>query len=224
MIDGLKYYFVKKVYADHNDTRKVKQALSKLLRNLPEDAEGLNIGAGRTKIDSRIQNLELEQGEGIDLVGSVEDIPAKDSSFDFVITQEVLEHVESPLKGIKEIHRVLKPGGLAYIQLPFIIGFHPCPNDYWRFSHEGMRALADSSGLDVIELDMSVGPAVGFYRILVEFFAVLISFNVYSIYKSAKLSASLFFYPIKWLDPLLSKSPQARRIAGGYYMLCKKEI
>lgn len=224
MLDKLKYHYVKKIYGDHNDAKIVKKTLSDLLTSLPEDALGLNIGAGKSNLDPRILNLEIKDGQGIDIVGSVEDIPAKDSSFDFVITQEVLEHVESPLKGIKEIHRVLKPGGLAYIQLPFIIGFHPCPNDYWRFSHEGMRALADSSGLDVIELDMSVGPAVGFYRILVEFFAVLISFNIYSIYMSAKLSASLFFYPIKWLDPLLSKSPQARRIAGGYFMLCKKEI
>ena len=224
MLDKLKYHYVKKIYGDHNDAKIVKKTLSDLLTSLPEDALGLNIGAGKSNLDPRILNLEIKDGQGIDIVGSVEDIPAKDSSFDFVITQEVLEHVESPLKGIKEIHRVLKPGGLAYIQLPFIIGFHPCPNDYWRFTHEGMRALANSSGLDVIDLDMSVGPAVGFYRILVEFFAVLISFNIYSIYMLAKLSASLFFYPIKWMDPLLSKSPQAKRIAGGYYMLCKKEI
>ena len=222
MLKKLKYHYVKKIYGDHNDAKIVKKTLSDLLTSLPEDALGLNIGAGKSNLDPRILNLEIEDGEGIDIVGSVENIPCPNEHFDFVITQEVLEHVESPFTAIKEIKRILKPNGIAYIQLPFVIGFHPCPADYWRFTHEGIFALAQSAELEVLETKISVGPAVGFYRISVEFFAIIFSFNINSIYMFFKILFSFYFYPIKWLDPFFKRFKQANRIAGGYFIICKK--
>ena len=111
MIDEIKYFLIKK-YADHNDAKVIKSALNELLSKLSADSIGLNIGAGKTKIDSRIKNLEIEPGDGIDYVGSVEKIPCNSDYFDLVITQEVLEHVASPFLAIKEIHRVLKKEGM----------------------------------------------------------------------------------------------------------------
>ena len=119
---------------------------------------------GKTNIHPNIKNLELESGENIDYVGSVLNIPCHDGMFDVVIAQEVLEHVNQPT-AVDEIHRVLKTGGRFYLQLPFIIGFHPCPNDYWRFSHEGITELLSPSKFNVEKAQITVGPAVGFYRI-----------------------------------------------------------
>ena len=221
-ISFLKYHYIKTIYGDHNNAKIVKKTISKLLSSLPVDAKGLNIGAGKSKIDSRIANLETEAAEGIDIVGSVENIPCPDNCFDFIITQEVLEHVKSPITAIQEICRVLKPGGIAYIQLPFVIGFHPCPSDYWRFTHEGIVALTQTTNFKIIETKMSTGPAVGFYRIFVEFASILFSFNVQIVYMFSKILFSLIFYPIKWLDPILSKTKQAKRIAGGYFVICEK--
>jgi SAM-dependent methyltransferase len=223
MLAKLKYLFVKKIYADHNDARAVKVMLRKLLSNLPPDARGLNVGAGQTKLDPRIKNMEIEPGNGIDIVGSVERIPCEDEVFDLVITQEVLEHVKSPHIAVKEIHRVLKRNGIAYIQLPFIIGYHPCPQDYWRFTHEGLIELVQSADFEVKDLALSVGPAVGFYRIIVEFLAIVMSVIHSRLYKPAKLLFSIFFYPIKLLDPVLRRSSEARRIAGGYFVVCRKK-
>lgn len=222
MIDRLKYLFIKKIYADHNDALAVKSTLSELISRLPANAVGLNIGAGKTQMDARIKNLEIEPGEGIDYVGSVEKIPCDDSTFDLIVTQEVLEHVPSPFVAIKEIHRVLKSGGYAYIQLPFVIGFHPCPNDYWRFTHEGLTELVLSAGLKIVKTAMAVGPAVGFYRILVEFLAIFFSVFYWRFYKPSKLLFSIVCYPIKWLDPLLARTRQANRIAGGFFIVCQK--
>jgi SAM-dependent methyltransferase len=167
--------------------------------------------------------MELEPGEGIDVVGSVESMPFESGSIDLVIAQEVLEHVGSPDVAVREVHRVLKQGGVAYIQLPFVIGYHPCPQDYWRFTHEGIGRLVESENFDVVRTGMSVGPAVGFYRIFVEFLSIFASVIFPKVYRPAKFLFSILLYPLKWLDPLLKRSDQACRIAGGYFVICRKK-
>ena len=221
-VKKIQHWVVKTIYADHNSSRKVKNAIASIFERVPEDYDGLNIGAGLSKVHPKIKTLEIEAGEGIDYVGSVEALPLDDNSLDLVVTQEVLEHVENPFKAMTEIARVLRPGAIAYIQMPFTIGYHGCPNDYWRFTHQGMEQLAKIANLEVEEIGKSVGPAVGFYRILVEFFAGLFSTPLHILYKPLKLGASILFYPIKWLDPLMRLSKESHRIPGGYFMICRK--
>ena len=46
-------------------------------------------------------------------------IPFPDNHFDALMCNHVLEHVESDFQALKELHRVLKPGGWAVLQVPF---------------------------------------------------------------------------------------------------------
>ncbi|MDH4298727.1 MAG: methyltransferase domain-containing protein [Cyclobacteriaceae bacterium] len=46
-------------------------------------------------------------------------IPFDESTFDVVLCNHVLEHVQDDIKAVAEIHRVLKPGGFAILQVPF---------------------------------------------------------------------------------------------------------
>ena len=108
------------------------------------------------------------------------------------------------------------------MQLPFIIGFHPCPNDYWRFTHEGIQELLERSNFRVSESKMTVGPAVGFYRVLVEFLSICFSLGIPLLYKPLKLTVDILCFPIKLLDPLIMKFKEADRIAGGYYVIGQK--
>ena len=222
MID-IQHLFVKYIYGDHNSSKSVVRAISKLLDELPEQSIGLNVGSGKTNLDVRIKNLELDYAPGIDYIGSVESIPEINNTFDLVISQEVLEHVKEPAVAMSEIKRVLKKNGKCYIQLPFIIGFHPCPNDYWRFTKQGIVALVEASGLKVIEVGETVGSATGFYRVSVEFLSILFSLFIPKAYKIMKALFSLLLYPVKWLDPLLRLSKESERVSGGYYVICIKE-
>ncbi|MCM8525876.1 MAG: class I SAM-dependent methyltransferase [Lentisphaeraceae bacterium] len=222
MFEKFKYLFIKKIYGDHNSNKCVIRAINKVLDSISENGVGLNVGAGKTDIDKRIKKMELAPGNGIDYVGSVENIPEKNDFFDVVISQEVLEHVKNPWKAISEIQRVLKKGGLAYIQLPFTIGFHPCPNDYWRFSQEGIEELIKSTNMEIVERGISAGSATGFYRISVEFFAILFSLPIPPMYKFFKALVSLLLYPVKLLDPIMNLSNQKDRICGGYFIICRK--
>jgi len=44
-------------------------------------------------------------------------LPADDDSFDFVFTWSAFEHVEDPVAVFREIHRVLRPGGILMLQI-----------------------------------------------------------------------------------------------------------
>jgi ubiquinone/menaquinone biosynthesis C-methylase UbiE len=79
-----------------------------------------------------------------DIVGDIHDLPFEDNSVDAIICVSVLEHVEEPQKAVKEMHRVLKPGGYCYIYAPFLFYYHPVNGyyeDYYRFTLDGMRYL-----------------------------------------------------------------------------------
>lgn len=48
----------------------------------------------------------------------VQEIPFEDASFDVVICNHVLEHVDDDAKAMKEMYRILKPNGFAILQVP----------------------------------------------------------------------------------------------------------
>ncbi|NES22689.1 MAG: class I SAM-dependent methyltransferase [Symploca sp. SIO3E6] len=71
--------------------------------------------------------------------------------YDFVILDEILEHVARPWISIKEVYRILKVGGCLICSVPFLIAEHKCPNDYWRFTKEGLSELL--SDFELIEVN-----------------------------------------------------------------------
>jgi SAM-dependent methyltransferase len=75
--------------------------------------------------------------------------------FDLVICCHVLEHTREPGRAARNIERVLKPGGLAYVATPWSQAFHAAPDDYWRFSARGLMLLFER--LDVLSAFYSGG-------------------------------------------------------------------
>lgn len=55
----------------------------------------------------------------------IHEMPFEDNHFDVVLCNHVLEHVTDDMKAMREIYRVLKPGGWALMQVPF---FSPVPD------------------------------------------------------------------------------------------------
>jgi SAM-dependent methyltransferase len=70
-------------------------------------------------IEPFVDDVKKCQAKGHDvIVGLAENLPYADNSFDVVHTSHVFEHLENPLAAAKEANRVLKPGGLLFIEVP----------------------------------------------------------------------------------------------------------
>lgn len=73
--------------------------------------------------------------------GDAHALPFPSSRLDCILLLDVLEHLPEPDQCMAEIRRVLKPGGLLIIQVPFIYPIHDKPLDYQRWTLFGLRRL-----------------------------------------------------------------------------------
>lgn len=103
--------------------------------------------------------LDIEAGHNVDLLVSnpYEWAEVENESFDVAISGQALEHVEFPWKTVREVFRILRPGGLFCLIVPSSGEEHRYPVDCWRFYADSIRALANDSGLRVVEVFTDVG-------------------------------------------------------------------
>ncbi len=76
--------------------------------------------------------------------------PFAEGAFDSVLCNQVLEHVFNPDEFLREIARVLTPGGRLLLTVPFVWDEHEQPYDYARYSSFGLRALLEKNGFRLI--------------------------------------------------------------------------
>lgn len=89
-------------------------------------------------------NLDLEPGDGAlpTLACDVtKRIPLRSGVVDFVYSNNCFEHIASPWLAAKELTRILRPSGYAFVSAPWAWRYHPVPIDYWRFSPAALEHL-----------------------------------------------------------------------------------
>lgn len=69
--------------------------------------------------------------------------------YDTVFCQQVLKHVPQPFEAVREINRVLKPGGKLIMTVPHLSKRHELPHDYYRYTQNGLRYIFENSEFDV---------------------------------------------------------------------------
>lgn len=102
--------------------------------------------------------LDLSAGLNVDIVADgLYHYPIADNEYDAVVSGQTVEHVQDMHRWIKEIARVVRPGGLVCIIGPNLWEEHRYPVDCWRILPDGMMfLLGDIGNLDVI-VTYSVG-------------------------------------------------------------------
>lgn len=84
--------------------------------------------------------LDMRPGKTVDIVHNLND-PIPLPPFDTIICQSVLEHCDKPWKVAENLTSLLKPIGRILITAPFAWRVHGYPNDYFRFTFEGIKVL-----------------------------------------------------------------------------------
>ncbi len=143
----------------------------------------LDAGAGEARHRSYFKKgryIALDAGYGdnswdysrLDIRGDLENIPLRSGSVDRIVCMVVLEHTRDPHNVLREFARVLKPGGVLVMVVPFLWEEHQIPHDYFRFTRYGVRLLFDSSPF---RLDL-VSPMGGFFWVCARRSVGLLSF------------------------------------------------
>jgi SAM-dependent methyltransferase len=124
------------------------------------------------KMDYYSQDIVQNSKHSIDFVGDINDglSSVKDSSFDYIICTQVLEHIKEPKVAFGEFNRILKPGGRLFLTTHLCFEEHMIPFDYFRFTKYGLRYLGESTGFDI----ESISAHGGIFQVIAIIFDTLL--------------------------------------------------
>lgn len=98
-------------------------------------------------------NADIKSAPGVDLVLDLtQPLPLENNSFDAALLFNCLYVFENPARVLREIRRVIKPGGFLLLITPFVFNEAPEPTDYWRFTSQGLRKVLSESGFNEIKV------------------------------------------------------------------------
>jgi SAM-dependent methyltransferase len=78
------------------------------------------------------------------------EFPIPDATYDIAVSGQVIEHVGRIWVWIREVARVVKPGGMVITINPVSWPYHRFPIDCWRIYPDGMKALYEDASLEVL--------------------------------------------------------------------------
>lgn len=97
------------------------------------------------RLGFRAVGLDIKASAGAGVVADAHDLPIRDASFDVVLSMQVLEHLHSPWIAVREVARVLRPGGWFVGSVAFLKPYH---GSYFHMTHQGVRHLLATAGLE----------------------------------------------------------------------------
>ncbi len=125
-----------------------------------------------------------------DLHGMVEALPVPDRSFDLVLCTQVLEHTSDPALAVRELARVVAPGGRVLASTHGTAVYHPAPADHWRWTHTGLeRLFADNAAWRAVTIRPGAGTASCLAMLLAVYVDLL----------AQQVHARPVGYPLVWL-------------------------
>lgn len=117
--------------------------------------------------------LDLEQNQNYknspDLTWDGATIPLEDNSVDCAMATELFEHCTEPESVMREILRVMRPGGILFFTVPFIWPLHDVPFDQYRYTPFSLNRHLTNCGFNDIRLsalggwNKSLAQMIGLY-------------------------------------------------------------
>jgi SAM-dependent methyltransferase len=188
-------------------------------KDFPLGRWNLYIGGAGRKVDGYV-NLDLFAMEDVDVAADAEQLPFPPDTFQRVECDAVLEHVSDPHRVMREIERVLAPGGYVHLVTPFCHPFHEYPKDYRRFTLDGLKQLAGN--LEVVAEGWRTGPTATLLVFVIEYVKLLLPWRAWRVASHGVVGWLLF--PLRYLDLWLFRSPNVKRMGNHCYLWLRKPI
>jgi SAM-dependent methyltransferase len=195
-----------------------RNQVARTLKMLPKGASILDVGAGGRRIAPGVVTVDAVSVPGVDVVGDIHNLPIDADSFDCVFCTGTLEHVRDPWQAVREIHRVLKPGGIVHLDVPFIQGYHADPTDYWRFTLDGLRLLAGA--FEEIDAGTFIGPTCALTWVAREWANSWSTNRILS--NLLLIPVALLTAPFRYLDYLMIRTTRSHHVASAVYFRGRK--
>jgi SAM-dependent methyltransferase len=127
----------------HGDTLDVGCGIGDMLKFRP----------GTVGVDINAFNVDFCKRRGLSAeVMKVDELSYKDKSFDSILLDNVLEHIENPRKLMKELHRVLRMGGVLLAGVPGNLGYMSDPDHKFFYDEKALEYLAEQHGFAIKKL------------------------------------------------------------------------
>ena len=206
-------------------TWQVEPQLARVVAMVPSGARIVDLGAGGRKITPDTLCVDFIAFPNTNVVGNCEALPFRDGSLDLVVGTGLLEHVEDERRVLAEVARVLRPGGIAHMEMPFLQQYHDDPIDCRRMTVPGLEREMRRAGLEPERSGVHIGPTVTLIT-LFAYWATLWLEGPTTIQKvlstAVFLGVSIIAWPFKFLDRLLVSKRSAHRLAFGIYCTARK--
>jgi len=163
-------------------------------------------------------NVDLLAMPGVDAVADAERLPFPANLFQRVECDAVLEHVQCPEAVMREIERVVAPGGYVHLVTPFCHPFHEYPRDYRRFTLDGLKQLA--GGLQPVSEGWRTGPTATMLVFTLEYVKLWLPWRAWRAFVHVTLGWLLF--PFRYLDLLLFRSRRVGQLGNHCYLWLRK--
>lgn len=133
----------------------------------------VDVGGGRhpdyfSYLQGKADSIEAVDGSltGIDFEN--DPLPYPDQSVDTVLCMNVLEHIYHHAHLLREMKRILSAQGTLIGFVPFWVGYHPDPHDYFRYTPEALMRLLTDAGCNNIQITtVGGGPLVANFNTIV---------------------------------------------------------
>lgn len=134
--------------------------LERFLRQHKTDARALVVNCKDSPYQIYFKNryrVNHKDESGVDEVVDYYHMPFEDESYEVILCTGLLEHLAEPEDALKEMKRILKPGGKILLGASSAFSVHDAPHDYFHFTPYGLEYLLEKQNWKHVEVRGSCG-------------------------------------------------------------------